>query len=110
MRQKKVSALSNPISAQEMYVDRRVRLIPIPLVLVPRGAIRPPTPFNNFAADLIKQATPEIAKELLKQTISDALNQRARAYKKRSAANPKWRGSKLKRSPKRSPARGVGNR
>jgi hypothetical protein len=49
---------------------RRVRVIPIPVVLVPIGTIRPPTPFNNFSADLIKQAAPDIAKELLKQMIS----------------------------------------
>jgi hypothetical protein len=75
--QKKISALLSPISAQEMFMDRRVRLIPIPVVIVPRGAIRPPAPFNNFAADLIKQVTPDIAKELLKQMISGVINDAA---------------------------------
>jgi hypothetical protein len=49
---------------------RRVRVIPVPMVLVPIGAIKPPTPFNNFSAELIRQAAQEATTELLKQMIS----------------------------------------
>jgi len=51
-------------------MDRRVRVIPIPIVLMPIGAIKPPTPFNNLFADFIKEEAQDAGKELLKQLIS----------------------------------------
>jgi hypothetical protein len=50
-------------------MDRRVRLIPIPLISGAALAIKPSSSFNNFAADLFKRAGPDIAKELLKRMI-----------------------------------------
>jgi hypothetical protein len=52
---------------------QRVRVIPIPIVLVPIGAIKPPTSFNNFSADLIKQVAQNAAEEILKQIVSGTL-------------------------------------
>ena len=47
-----------------------MRVFRVPLLLVPIGAIKPPSPFNNLAADFIRQAGPDIAKELLKKFVS----------------------------------------